>query len=68
MLPAYNTMEQLQIKFKDNSGKSGSDTELPAESELKFCSVNCQCFPESIEGVWKNANRINAYGRWSNCR
>ena len=50
-------MEQspLKIKFKDNSGKSGSDTELPAESELKFCSVNCQCFPESIEGVWKNA-------------
>ncbi|MAW24109.1 MAG: hypothetical protein CBC07_005465, partial [Cellvibrionales bacterium TMED47] len=55
----------LVVKYKDASGMNGSDAELPIGSELTFCDsevTSCECFPESIEGVWKNANKINAMG------
>lgn len=52
----------VTVSYSDISGEEGVHTELVGTKVLKFCEVNCQCFPEDISGVWENRKKAGSMG------
>ena len=52
----------VTVSYSDISGEEGVHTELVGTKVLKFCEVNCQCFPEDISGIWENRYKAGSMG------